>query len=77
MRHELAKVKQGETPLLNALQLTLYIEENLIEMKYFDVFETGAPALKHVLVNLAASTRTHVGKARETLGNYKRMARSE
>lgn len=73
---ELAKVKQGETTLLNALAATLYIEESLIERKYFDVFETDAPALKHVLLRLAAATRAHVGKARETLDNYRRTASS-
>ncbi|MBE0430857.1 MAG: DUF2202 domain-containing protein [Dehalococcoidia bacterium] len=76
LRRELAKVQQGETTLLNALAVTLYIEESLIERKYFEVFDTDAPRLKQVLQNLAAATRTHVEKARETLDSYKRMSSS-
>jgi len=76
LQRELVKVKQGETTLINALSVTLYIEESLIERKYFDVFETDSVELKHVLLNLAASTRIHLDRAREALSNYKRIASS-
>lgn len=76
LRRELAKIRQGETTLLNALAVTLYIEESLIERKYFDVFDSDAPRLKQVLQNLAAATRTHIEKARQTLDSYKRMSSS-
>ena len=77
LQHELAKAKQGETTLLNGLSVTLYIEESLIERKYFDVFETDSAELKHVLRKLAASTRTHLDKTRETFNLYKRIVSSE
>lgn len=76
LRRELAKVKQGDTTLLNALAVTLYIEESLLERKYFDVFESDAPELKQVLLNLAAATRTHVEKARKALDSYKQLSPS-
>lgn len=73
---ELANVKQGDTTLLNALAATLYIEESMIERKYFDVFEADAPELKRVLLRLAEATEVHVDRARETLENYRRAASS-
>jgi len=73
---ELDKVRQGETTVLNALAATLYIEESMIEKKYFDVFESDAPQLKHVLLRLEEATRVHVDRARETLDNHRRTVPS-
>jgi rubrerythrin len=77
LRREVAKVRQGEITLLNALAVTLYIEESLLERKYFEVFETDAPQLSRVLQNLAASTRTHVDKARRALDSYRKTSASQ
>ncbi len=73
---ELEKVRQGDTTVLNALAATLYIEESMIEKKYFDVFESDAPQLKHVLLSLEEATRAHVDRARQTLDDYRRAASS-
>lgn len=77
LRREVAKVRQGEITLLNALVVTLYIEESLLERRYFEVFETDAPQLRRVLQNLAASTRTHVDKARRVLDSYRKTSASQ
>jgi rubrerythrin len=76
LQRELAKVRQGDTTLLNALAITLYIEESLIEKKYFEVFESDAPRLKQVLENLAAATRNHIERARQALDSYKQLSAS-
>lgn len=69
---ELARVKQGETTLLNALSVTLYIEESLIESRFFEVFEADAPQLKQLLRNLESATKAHAARTREALRNFKR-----
>lgn len=76
LQREQAKLRQGDTTLLNALAVTLYIEESLIERKYFEVFQSDAPKLKQVLENLAAATRTHIEKARQALDSYKQLSAS-
>lgn len=73
---ELEKARQGDTTLLNALATTLYIEESMIEKKYFEVFESDDPQLKHVLLRLAGATKAHVKRARQTLDDYRRTAPS-
>lgn len=68
---ELAKVQQ-QMLLINALSITLYIEQALIERKYFEVFESDSPHLKSVLHDLAAATERHVEKVRQLWSRHRR-----
>ncbi len=76
LQEELDRVRRGETPLLNALSVTLYLEESLMERKYFEVLEADSQGLKRVLRDLSAATASHVARAREALDRYKQTASS-
>jgi len=45
----------------------LYIEQSIIEQKYFEVFEGDTIEFKKVLLDLADATKTHLGKVEEVL----------
>ena len=68
---ELGKAKEKNLFLMNALSITLYIEESLIEHKYFEVVEGDSPELKSILRDLAGATQKHADSARETFNAYK------
>ncbi len=56
---EIEKAKGPDYQSINALSVAHYIEESLIEHKYFEVFETDSTELKHLLQNLAVATKKH------------------
>lgn len=68
---ELIKAKAKNLSLMNALSITLYIEESLIELKYFEMVEGDTPELKRIFRDLASATQMHVAKVREVLNRYK------
>jgi hypothetical protein len=72
LERETVKAVRLETPLIEALSTTLYIEDSLIEKKYFDVFETDSLASKQLLAKLSEDTRTHASKIREVLNKVKK-----
>ena len=74
LEREVAKTREQGVSLINALSTALYIEEALIERKYFEVFETDSVDLKHVLLDLAASTEEHVRRVREVQARYRRSS---
>jgi len=51
--------------LINALSVALSIEESMIEHKFFDVFEADSVEIRHVLLKLAADTRSHLEQVRQ------------
>ena len=61
---ETASAQKQETPLINAINITLYIEESLIENKYFEVFKSDAAELKRLLENLGSDTKNHADRVR-------------
>ena len=69
---EIARLNDQEIPLIEALSITLYIEQSLIESKIFEIFETDSAELKHTLKNLRADTVTHHNKAKAELEKYKK-----
>lgn len=71
LQRELVKAKQGEATLLGAFTTTLYIEESLIESKFYDVFETNNFEVQQILNDLTTSMKLHLTKAKEAFNNYK------
>jgi rubrerythrin len=69
---ELARLNEQEIPLIEALSITLYIEQSLIESKSFEVFKTDSAELKHTLTKLRDDTLAHRNKAKEELETYKK-----
>ncbi len=53
----------GLSPI-NALSVALYIEESIIEQRYFEVAAADDPVMKRILADLSASTRTHLERVR-------------
>ena len=69
---ELARLKEQEVPLIEALSITLYIEQSLIESKVFEVFQTDSAELKQTLTKLHDDTLEHCSRAKEELETYKK-----
>jgi rubrerythrin len=55
---EIAAVSGG-LQIINALSVAYYIEQSLIERKYFEAFETDSAILKRLLSDLEAATMRH------------------
>ena len=74
LHEELEKAQARAVSLINALSITLYIEESLIEQRYFEVVEGDSPELKRVLLDLARDTQKHIALTRSTFNSYKAKA---
>ena len=72
---ELSRLKEQEIPLIEALSITLYIEQSLIESKFFEVFKTDSAELQRILTKLRDETLAHRNRAKETLEKYKHLRR--
>jgi rubrerythrin len=70
---ELSRLNEQAIPLIEALSITFYIEQSLIESKFFDVFKTDSPELQVTLAKLHDETLAHRNRAKETLEKYKRI----
>ena len=70
LKEELEKAT-GRT-LVNALAIASYIEESLMEQKYFEVIDDDSEELKQTLRHLAGATQTHSEKVHQTLNAYKK-----
>jgi hypothetical protein len=73
LNRELSRLTEEEIPLIEALSITLYIEESLIESKFFEVFKADSAELQHTLARLRDETLAHRDRARETLEKYKHL----
>ena len=67
LERELIKVNKDDIPLINALSTALYIEESLIEQKYFEVFDGDSIEFKKTMIDLANGTKDHRSKIKELL----------
>jgi len=72
LEKELVKLNKQEIPLIEALSTTFYIEQSLIESRFFEVFQTDSAELKHTLTKLRDDTTAHRNKAKEKLETYKK-----
>jgi hypothetical protein len=69
---EIVRINEQDIPLTEALSITFYIEDSLIESRFFEVFETDSVALKNTLAKLSEATKAHRKKAKQTLEKYKK-----
>jgi hypothetical protein len=60
----------GMSPI-NALSVAVYIEESIIEQRFFEVFVPDAPELKRILSDLSTATKSHLEKVREEWGRQR------
>ena len=71
LERELASAREPGMSPINALSAALYIEESIIEQRFFEVFVADAEDLKRVLADLANSTKAHLEKVREEWGKQR------
>lgn len=71
---ELSRLDEQEVPLIEALSITFYIEQSLIESKFFEVFKTDSAKVRATLIRIRDQTTAHRNKARETLEKYKKIS---
>lgn len=68
---ELAKAQDPNMLLINALSIAKYIEEALIERKYFESFEGDSVEVKHILRDLAIATEKHLDRVQRAWSKEK------
>ncbi len=61
--------------LINALSMAFFIEESLIEKKYFEAFAADSAELTDLLHRLEAATRKHAQLTKEARDKYNRQNR--
>ena len=59
VKGQVNKASQSDILLINALSTALYLEQALIEKKYFEVFQSDNPQTKQILSLLEQETRRH------------------
>ncbi|MDD4858892.1 MAG: hypothetical protein PHR56_01605 [Dehalococcoidales bacterium] len=69
---ELARLNIEKIPIVEALSITVSIEQSLIESKFFEVFETDSVELKRTLTKIRDDTLVHRNKAKDALETYKK-----
>jgi len=52
---------------INALSIAKYIEQSLIERRFFEVFKGDSPALIEMLSHFKIETQKHIKKLEEKL----------
>jgi hypothetical protein len=70
--NELARLNEQNIPLIEALSTTSYIEQSLIEAKFFEVFETDSTELKDILTKIRNDTTAHRNRAKAELEKFKK-----
>ena len=71
LERELTSAREPGMSPINALSVAVYIEESMIEQRYFEVFAPDAAELKRVLSDLATATRSHLDKVRDEWGKQR------
>ena len=72
---ELSRSKEGEIPLIEALSITLYIEQSLIESRFLELFRADSAELQYTLAKLRDETLAHRNRAKDTLEKHKQAQR--
>jgi hypothetical protein len=72
LENELARLNERNIPLIEALSTTSYIEQSLIEAKFFEVFETDSTEIKDVLTKIRNDTTAHRNRAKTELEKFKK-----
>jgi rubrerythrin len=71
LERELTNAKDPRMSPINALSVAVYIEESMIEQRYFEVFAADAPDMTRILTDLATATKSHLEKVREEWGKQR------
>jgi rubrerythrin len=71
LEREMTAAREPGMSPVNALSVALYIEESIIEQRFFEAFAADAPELNRVLADLAAATKAHLEKVREEWGKQR------
>jgi len=58
---------------INALSVAFFLEDSLIEKKYFEVISTDSADLKNMLYKLESATRKHAQLIKEARDEYNRQ----
>jgi hypothetical protein len=61
--------------LINALSMAYFIEDSLIEKKYFEVFEADSVELKGLLNKLESATKKHALQVKEARDKYNKQVK--
>lgn len=71
LKGEIAKAEAGEITLKSALSTALYIEQSLIESKFFSVAQGSAPQLCSMIKQIEQETLEHSKRVKDKLSEYK------
>ncbi|MFC1866156.1 hypothetical protein ACFLYB_05550 [Chloroflexota bacterium] len=70
LKIEMDRLDAGEVSLINALSVSLYIEQSLIEHKYFEVLDSDSEELKNTLTKIKKDTEAHSKRIKEIWLKY-------
>ena len=68
---EIARARNSLVSLINALSIASYIEDSIIENRFFEVFEGDSPDWRSTLLDLATETNKHRSMIKEALKKAK------
>jgi len=71
LKSEMEKLDAEEVLLINALSVSLYIEQSLIEHKYFEVLGSDSEELKNTFSRLKSETENHLKQIKEVWLKHK------
>ncbi len=71
LKGELEKAQEPALPLGYALSTTLYIEESLLENRFFEIFEGDSEDLKKVLRHQDTDEKKHLDKVRRMVAEHR------
>lgn len=70
---EIIEASKPGYQLINALSIAFFLEDSLIEKKYFEVISTDSADLKNLLQKLESATRKHALRIKEARDEYNRQ----
>ena len=71
LKTELNRLNNQNISLIEALSITMSIEQSLIESRFFETFQVDPTELKRILTEIHDDTTAHRNKAKETLEKYR------
>ena len=71
LKSEMGRLDAGEVSLINALSVSLYIEQSLIEHKYFEVLDSDSEEMKNTLTKIKKETEVHSNRIKEIWLKYR------
>jgi rubrerythrin len=71
LHQELSRISKQQIPIIEAISIAYYIEQSLIENKFFEIFKTDSAELRQTLSKLRDDTISHFNKVKQTLENYR------